>query len=345
MHSVYHHNVGPLKVVEGRPAYWATYGAIALAVLLISVFTEPSRFGDFHAYVLYLDGLVHYPSPNWMYFEVFSNLYMLGSHWLVQSVFSAVVFAHYLLSIFFVLALGAAFPPRRTPWPTLLFIFAMLGPLLAFVTMRATPAYFLVAIGVRYAIDRRPAAWLCLAAAALFHISALLAAPPMALLYFERHLPAILRSGQSRRYYLLLALAIVAVGAVLPYASSSVTSLIQAIPVISKYDAYTDSASAETQIGHYIFLAFVSLLTVAFLAAQRGAEAKLNMFVLASFALYVVMFFSASPIAAFRQAPFWAMPMIAALPWGRLGLNRATMPVFIVLCVGLFLFQFKQVYI
>lgn len=345
MREACHHDAGPLKATEGRPAYWTAYGTIALVVLVISLFTEPSRFGDFEAYVLYLDGLVHFPSPSWMYFEVFSNLYLLGSYWLTQSVFSAVTFAHYLLSIFFVLAMGAAFRPRHTPWPALLFIFAMLGPLLAFVTMRATPAYFLVAVGVRYAVDRRPAAWFFLAAAAMFHISSLLAAPPMALLYFERNLPAMLRSDRSRRYYLLVALTIVAFGAALPQVSSSVTALIQSIPVISKYDAYTESTSAETQIGHYIFLAFLSMLTVAFMAAQRGVTARLNIFVLASFALYVVMFFSASPIAAFRQAPFWVMPMIAVLSWDRLGFNRATTPLFIMGCIGLFAFQFDQVYL
>ncbi len=345
MHEIYHHGASTLKTTEGRPAYWMAYGTIVLAVLLISLLTEPSRFGDFEAYVLYLDALVHFPSPSWMYFEVFSNLYLLGSYWLTQSVFSAVTFAHYILSIFSVLALGAAFPPRRTPWPSLLFIFAMLGPLLAFVTMRATPAYFLVALGVRYAVERRPAAWIFLTAAAMFHISSLLAAPPMALLYFERNLPAMLRSNRSRRYYLLVALTIVAFGAALPQLSSSVTALIQSIPVISKYDAYTESVSTDTQIGHYIFLLFLSVLTVGFLAVQQGAAARLNIFVLASFALYVVMFFSASPIAAFRQAPFWVMPMLAVLPWERLGFNHATAPVFIAGCIGLFAFQFNQVYL
>ena len=155
-------------------------------------------------------------------------------------------------------------------------MFSILGPLLAFVTMRATPAYFLVAIAVRYAIDRRISAWLFLLLAALFHISALLAAVPMGLLYFERNLPSILQSNRSRKFYLFITLTVVAFGAILPAISSSVTSVVQSIPVISKYDGYTDSLSTETRIGHYIFLAFVSIMTVIFLIARDELAGRLN---------------------------------------------------------------------
>jgi hypothetical protein len=240
--------------------------------------------------------------------------------------------------------LRTAFPARRSPWPTLLFMFAILGPLLAFVTMRATPAYFLVAIAVRYAIDRRIIAWLFLLLAAMFHISALLAAVPLGLLYFERNLPGMLRSNRSRKFYLFITLTIVAFGAILPALSSSVTSVVKSIPVISKYDVYTDSIATETRIGHYIFLVFISILTVIFLMARNELSGKLSIYVMSSFALYVVMFFSASPVAAFRQTPFWIMPMIALLPWERIGLTKATAPLFVIACAVLFVFQFGQVY-
>lgn len=330
---------------DGRIAYWAVYILLAATVLLVNVFTDPSRFADFDTYVYYLDALVHYPPPNWMYFEVFSNVYLLGSHWLTRSVLTAVVLAHYVLGIIFLLALPVVYPPRRASWPTLLFTFAILGSLLAFVTLRATPAYFLVAISVRHAVDRRPTAWLFLAAASCFHISALLAAPPLALLYFERNLPKLLRSEQSRRYYLSLAIAMIGVAALLPQMSDSLSGLIKSIPVLSKYDVYTEaSETTVTRVGHYIFLAFVVLLTAAFMTVQRDASRKLNIFVLVSFALYVLMFFVASPVAAFRQTPFWIMPLISALPWDRLGVRRGTAPVFVLACVVLMVFQFSQVY-
>ena len=334
-----------LREARGSAAYWAVYVAVALIGLVISLFAEPSRFADFDTYVYYLDGLVHFPPPSWMYFEVSSNLYLLAAHWLTRSVLSAVVLAHYVLGIVFLLALPVIYPPRRVPWPALLFTLAVMGPLLAFVTLRATPAYFLVAVAVRCAVDRRLVTWVYLAVAASFHISALLAALPLALLYFDRNLPALLRSDRSRLHYLLLTFAIIIGGVLLPQLSGSLISLIKSIPVLSKYDVYTvDNESAVTQIGHYIFLAFAIMLTVVVLALQREAERKLGTFVLSSFALYVLMFFSASPVAAFRQTPFWMITMIAALPWDRLGVRRATVPLFVLACAALMVFQFSQVY-
>jgi hypothetical protein len=330
---------------EGRLSYWIWYGLIVAITFGITIFTDPTRYADLYAYVYYLDSLVHFPPSSWIYFEVFSNLYLLFCHWLTGLVMSAIILAHYGLSIIFIALMPTAFPPRRSPWTSLLFMFAVLGPLLAFVTMRATPAYFLVAIGVRHAIERRPSAWLFLVAASLFHISSLLAAIPMILLYFEKNLPSVLRSGQSRKFYLIAALGVIALGGVLPQVSGSVTSLIQSIPAISKYDVYTDSSSTPTQIGHYVFLLFITMLTFAFFSLRTERSSRLNIYVLASFALYILLFFSSSPVAAFRQAPFWLMPMILTLPWEKLGLNRITTPAFVLACSGLFVFQFYQIYL
>lgn len=329
---------------DTRLSYWMVYGVIALTIFGINLFTDPTRYADFDTYIYYLDWLVHFPSDDWMYFEVFSNIYLLSAHWLARSVLLGMILAHYGLGIIFIILLGTTFPPHRSSWATLLFLFTILGPLLAFVTMRATPAYFLVAIGVLQAIDRRPSAWLFLAAASLFHFSSLLAALPMAVLYFERNLPPLFRADRSRKFYVLATIGIIAFGAVLPQLSGSITSLIQSIPAISKYDAYTNTIADETRIGHYLFLVFVTTLTIGFMAVRDASAGRLNGFVLMSFALYVVMFFSASPVAAFRQTPFWLLPMIAVLPWERMGLKRTTAPFFVIVCVGLFVFQFRQVY-
>ncbi len=331
---------------EGRVLYWITYGAIALVIMLFGIFTDPTRYADFDTYVYYLDALVYYPPPNWMYFEFFSNFNLLGAYWLTRSVLSAIVLAHYILGIVFLLATLVAYPARRTSWQALLFTFAVLGPLLAFVTLRATPAYFLIAISVRYAVDRRPVAWLCLAMAASFHISALLAAPAMILLYFERNLPSMIQSNRSKSYYLKVALCIIAVCVVLPSLSGSFNSIVKSIPVISKYEVYTDvSEGSVTQVGHYIFLVFISTLVLLFIRAQNEVSRRLNVYVLVSFALYVLLFFATSPVVAFRQTPFWIMPLIAVLPWDRLGVLRATGPAFVMVCAVLMIFQFSQVYV
>ena len=324
--------------------YWIWYGILSFVTFTVAIFTEPTRYADLDTYVYYLDSLVHFPSESSIYFELFSNSYLLTSYWLTKSVLSAVVLAHYFLSVIFVAFLATIFPSNRSPWTALVFTFAILGPLLAFVTMRATPAYFLVAIGVRYAMDRRPSAWLFLIAASLFHISSLLAALPIAILYFEPYLPVILRAKKSSRFYIVTIAMIFAIGGVLPQISGAVTTLIQSIPLVSKYDVYTDINSSPTQIGHYIFLAFVTMLTILFLTIKDDESDRLSVFVLASFAIYILLFFSSSPVAAFRQAPFWLMAMIAAVPWDKLKIKNSTAVIFIFGCSGLFIFQFTQIY-
>lgn len=330
----------------GQASYWMAYAAIAFIIVIVDIFTDPARYADFDTYVYYLDALVYYPPKSWWYFEVFSNLNLISAHWLTRSVLSGIIFAHYALGIMFLIAMPFAYPPQRTSWPALLFTFAVLGPLLAFVTLRATPAYFLIAIGVHYAIDRRPMAWLCFAAATLFHISSLLAAIPLAILYFERSLPAIFRSDRSRSSYLKIVIAIGLIGAILPNISGSLDSIIKSIPVISKYEVYTDVDEASvTQLGHYLFLVFVVLLTVCFMTVQSEASRRLNIYVLSSFIIYIMMFMAASPVVAFRQTPFWIMPLIAVLPWNQLGVRRATVPLFVFACAVLGTFQFSQVYV
>lgn len=324
--------------------YRATIALIALIIFGVDLFTDPARFADFDTYVYYLDSLVHFPSQDAIYFEFFSNMYLLLAHWITRSVLSGVILAHYILGAIYIFALVRTFPPQWSTWPALLFVFATFGPLLAFVTLRATPAYFLVAAAVRYAIERRRRTWVFMFAASLFHISALLALAPLTMVYFERNLPRVLRSDLPRKFYLIVVMIILGLAAILPQLPSVVADVIQSIPTIAKYSVYVDVVSTDTQIGHYVFLVFSSFLTLVFFVTQEGKSRRMNVYILTSFVLYLTMFFSASPVAAFRQAPFWIMPMIAVLPWQRLGVRAAVVPLFVVACGGLFYFQFQQLY-
>ena len=325
--------------------YWVTYAFIAVTILVINLFTDALRYADTETYISFLNSLVYFPRDSWKYFEVFSNIYLLIAFWLMQSDVSGVVLAHYALTLGFVLGLRFVFPPNKSSWAALLFTCAIVGPLLAFVTIRATPAYFLVAVAAQLAMNRRISAWVFLVIAAMFHVSALLAAIPMAILYFDRNLPKLFRTGRSRKFYSFVIITAVLFGAALPQLSANIADLIQVIPVISKYNIYIVSSTSDTKIEHYLFFGFISSLTIIFMLVQTNQSAKLTSYVMVSFIMYVVMFFSASPVAAFRQTPFWVIPMIAVLPWARVGVNRLTASLFILLCIILFVFQFQQVYL
>lgn len=326
--------------------YWTTLFGVGICILTISLFTRASGFADFDTYVLYLDQLVHFPPSGILVFEGLSNVYLLSIHWIFRSVETTIVFAHYLLGLIFLIGILRTFPPGKTSWQSLLFAFSIVGPLLAFVTLRATPAYFLIAISARHARTRDFRALACFILAVSFHISSTLAAIPLLLLFFRDNLPDSLKMDHP----IILTggvLAIILVGLIVPELSNTLTNLIKSIPFLSKFAAYTDQEIVSVSVNslnHYIFLAFTFIFTAMFFWFSDQEGKIWSGYVLASFAIYLALFFQASPVAAFRQAPFWLLPMIAVFPWHRIGVYKAMAPLFMVFCIALFYFQFDQVY-
>jgi hypothetical protein len=328
--------------------YWITLAAIIACIVGVWMVTAASRFADFDTYVLYLDQLVHFPPANWWYFETLSNSYLLLLHNLTQSVETSIEVAHYLLAVIFVLFLVAAFPPKTSSWASILFFFCLLGPALAFVTLRATPAYFLIAIAALHAIRHDRRTWIYTLVAFLFHASALLAIPPMALLYWQDRLPGFMKGKRSLLMFAGMLVLLFPVAILLPQITRSAVTLIQSTPYLSKYIAYTDEVLPSdhvTSVNHYIFLVFVVIYSGIFFAKVKSRDRRIFIYALSSLFIYVLSFFSLSPVAAFRQAPFFLLPMISLFPWRDIGLKGAMAFFFALACGGLFYFQFDQVYV
>lgn len=341
-------SLAPIQTSRSNSPYWITLFCIALCLLVIDFNTDSRDYADSDTYLIYLSQLVHFPQSNWYYFEAFSNFYLLFLYWFVGSVDRAIEVAHYLLGVMFLGFMVLAAPPRYTSWQSLLFMSALLGSLLAFVTLRATPSYFLLAIAVRYAMDRNPRTWILLIAAAMFHASAFLAAPPLALLYFRDALPERLKADRPVRLFAVALAFFIVIGVLAPQISKGVMSLFESIPILSKYVVYSVQETSDkqaTSINHYIFFAFLAVFLLFFFIFSNEENKKLNEYLLVSFLLYITLFVGVSPVAAVRQAPFWLMPMIPLYPWKRVGLSTITIPLFVVACAGLFYFQFSQVYL
>lgn len=333
---------------RGNAPYWITLFCIGLCVLVIDFNTNPRDYADSDTYLIYLSQLVHFPQANWYYFEAFSNFYLLFIYWFVDSVDRAIVIAHYLLGVMFLGFMVFAAPPRYTSWQSLLFMSALLGSLLSFVTLRATPSYFLLVISVHYAMDRNPRAWILFVAAAMFHASAFLAFPPLALLYFRDALPNRLRADRPVRLFVVALAFFIVIAALSLQISNGVMSLFESIPILSKYVVYSVQETSDkqaTSLNHYIFFAFLAIFLLFFFVFSNEKNRRMNEYLLTSFLIYVTLFSGVSPVAAVRQAPFWLMPMIPLYPWKQIGMSTITIPLFVVFCAGLFYFQFSQVYI
>jgi len=326
-------------------SFWAALFGVALSIIFVEIFTDPDKYADIDSYILYLDQLVHFPPDTLLVFEPLSNLYLLTLHWFFRSVETSIDAAHYLLGLIFVVSLTRVFPRQDTAWQSILFVFAVLGPLLAFVTLRATPAYFLVAVSVHYANERKPKAFAFFIIATLFHISAMLAFVPLLALYFRDRLPGALITQNPKAMLGAIVLLGILIG-LLPQISNSFSASLQSIPILSKFTAYTDQGNIASvnSLNHYIFLAVIVSLCLSYIALSLPEDRTMYIYVILSLLIYLVLFVATSPVAAFRQAPFWLIPMIAVFPWRRIGVTEATAPIYVAVCGGLFYVQLMQVY-
>jgi hypothetical protein len=332
----------------GQTGYWATLAGIAIIIVAAWSMTRAAYYADFDTYVLYLDQLVHFPPANWWFFEVFSNLQLMAIHGFIQSVFPSVIVAHYLLGIQFLILLALTYRPSNAPWQSSVFLFALLGSLLAFVTLRATPAYFLVAIAVQQAREHKPRAWLFFLAALMFHASSALALGPMILLYFVDRLPTRLQMRRPLVPFVGAVAVLGVVGLMAPQISDNLTSTLESVSYLSKYVAYTKSeqpADSVTSINHYIFLVFITFFLSYYLFLTRKRYDKANSYYIVSYIMYAAIFFVATPVAAFRQTPFWLIPLIGSFPWREAGLVGPVNALFVAASAGVFYFQFQQMYV
>lgn len=331
---------------QGRNGYYAALSLIVVTIGITALFTQTARFGDYDTYTLYIDSLVHFPSWDWLKLEPLSNAYLWLCYWLTLDVIGANELAHTILLVSFPLLLWVSFRPATTPWPALLAVFGLFGPLLTFVTLRATPAYLLTTWAVYEASARRRRVFILIAVAVGFHFSSVMAIPPLLALYFRDRLP---KWMQFERPGLVLLLTIVIGGIVFAAADTlagAALTYINNIPILSKYVAYSATANEnlETSINHYIFLGISAAMLLMFLITVKGEASRLKIYMLASFFVYLALFLAASPVAAFRQTPFWILPLIGTFPWRRFIPPGPVSFLFLLACEAMFILQINGVY-
>lgn len=327
--------------------YYAALCLIAVTIVVTAVFTKTSRFADYDTYTFYIDNLVHFPSWDWLKLEPLSNIYLWICYWLSLDVLSTNDLAHTILLISFPLLLWVSFRPAATPWPALLAILGLFGPLLAFVTLRATPAYLIATWAVYEASAQRRRAFLLIVFALGFHFSAIMAIPPLLMLYFRDRLP---KWARFERPGMLLLLGATTIAAVFTFANTlagAALSYLENIPFLSKYVVYSASYNEklQTSLNHYIFLGISSTFLIAYLLMAKEEARRLNIYIVSSYLVYVGLFLAASPVAAFRQTPFWILPMIGTFPWHRLAIKGPVALLFLLACEAMFIVQVDSVYL
>jgi hypothetical protein len=296
---------------------------IASAILLGNVLFAPGRFADYYAYLLLTDRLYYFPEGDLFSYEAASNLIFLSLRWLTQSTVSAVNIAHYAQGIGSAWGFWYLAGRDDVDWRGLVFVFGLFGAALAFVTIRATPAYFLIAIAALEANKGRRSAIVLALVATLFHVSAVLALVPIIGAVLQNRLRILAWIADSPRAIVLAGGSLILVFLLLStFASASVTTVIELVPFFGKYVAYTSALDPTLQatgavptrsVAHVIYLGLVSAFALVMLLAPGESCRRMRVYVLLSYTIFIFLQFS--PVTAYRQSQFWVIPAAFVLPW------------------------------
>lgn len=314
--------------------------------------TKAENISDYDSYLGLIDQIYYFYDPSQIYYEPASTLILYISRLISGDTIKAVNFARYFTTFFFLISIYFLAKHRNVSTTSLAFIVAIFGPLLAYVTIRATPAYMLVAVA---ALDanagrRRAVIWSLLALQ--FHVSVGLAIPAILISLLQNRtnfLSFIEKSLNGVTIFFVI------VGFIFVFFSQLFSELIlqfvSQIGFFGKYIAYVgvlDQSNAQistsensSQIYHQIYLAISTIFLLFILQSKNINCIRFRSYAIVSFTVFIFMQFS--PVTAFRYSLFWIIPALLLIPWNiyfRMYLVRA---VLIIAALGAFVFQLRGI--
>ena len=311
------------KVVAIKFTEVSTIAIIALTILVVRLTISPQNFADFDSYTILTDYLAFRPRSEWLTFEPFSSALMLTLRAITGSGFDAVIYAHWILSISFVSVISYLLLRKIISWQAAVISFGVFGALLAFVLVRAMPAYFLVFFAVLDASRGKTRSLILLLLAIGFHISAILAAPALVAVLLQNRFKNLSNIVESRFVFLftILLVLLLLIGS-LPIFLNYINTLIGIFsPVIGKYGTYFEGANALannqsaaiTSSNHLYYVISVSAFLMVFLYSNNKACLRSRSYMIVSYVIFIIL--SISPVVAFRQSIFWLLPAVALFRW------------------------------
>ena len=294
------------------------FGAIVFLLLGLRISIDPSAFKDYAQYLDYLssiktDGLWAGGldlASNFIFYlagQLFS-----GREDALTALYLYLLVVFFLFSSYFVLI-------RKVDWLNFWAFFVLFGPLLAFVTIRATPAYF--AFIVAFFLWRDGRVFLAMFFAllsAMFHFSALLLIPVLlASIIFYRPLNTSLpfRRAVWGLYFLLMF-----VGFYMTIVGPGpLVSGVEVGELLLRYSAYIEEVEPVSGVFHRIYYWGAAAAATSYLMSSRDDWKCKGLIMFASLQFYLVAW---SPVLAFRQSIFWVAPILLTLPIAKVVRSR-----------------------
>lgn len=320
---------------------------IVILIVCVRVIYDSNEFADFNGYVSLLDSIVFNKWSVWSYGDPLSWGVLVLFRDIFGDSYSAVQAGNLYVSVLFIVFTYTLLKYYAVSWQSILLIFATFGPLLAFITIRATPAYFLVTIATLEASRGRWRWLFVFAIAVLFHSSALLALPSLVAAIMQRRFSILDRAFTSRSTILFVSVGIISP---LIFFREYMLDLTRYLIIIlgstfAKFSIYLQGGSTNSvepigSIYHQIYFSISSLALIAFLLKHEKAQFKLGGYLLVSYGIYVFMF--SVPPSAFRQSLFWMMPLMIAFPWREFSFRGVGSTLLPVIAVVLFWYGFRE---
>lgn len=310
-------NGGLLSLIQKFP----TVAFIAASIVIVNLFIPATKFADFPVYLWITDALYYYNPGGWFGFEAGSNLLFIGLRALTGNTVMAISVAHYLLGAFFVFAMLRFAQRDEVGWRGMLMAFGLYGALLSFVTIRATPAYMLVTFGALEIARGRARGVLFALLGTMFHVSAILAVPPMIVGLAQNRLRVLSwMTDSTKALVAVVGLGMLLFGLLQGLFNSALLAVVNAIPFLNKYIVYTAgldpinaNQSGGRSINHLIYAVVVSAFVFAFVIVRNETCRRLRGYVLTSYILFLIL--EIAPVTAYRQSQFWMLPALFVFPW------------------------------
>jgi EpsG family len=281
--------------------HYTLFICLALFIALIWATVPFIYFADAQNYINFIETIKDANDLDFFYIDPISKivLYIIESY-TNNLEYTLAVSTVLIGAIFYISLLWFSNYLTNFVWQRLLLYTALYGPLLAFVTLRATPAYIAILIAV-IVLGRKKYLSILLGILAIgIHVSALvpffIILLTIAYCNFKDNLFFIF----NNKIIKLLMLA--GLFAFINYALINIDYLL-ALLTLEKYFAYTDTGGANVSPSHYLYLLFISIIYFYSLTTSKF-DAYLDLYLKLSYLSYLLFFF-VSPIIAFRLTIFW----------------------------------------
>jgi hypothetical protein len=325
------------------------YSVTLIIIFYVRISIPVELFGDFEGYRLSVERLLSSYENGWLVSDPLGWAPLIALYYLFGNIYDAIYWSNMALSLIFFFGLIYIGEKYVVVWQGILVLICLFGSLLAFITIRATPAYLLITVAALETNNRkqvRPIVLLLLAS--LFHGSALLAAPGI-IAGILCHRSKTLLSWVDRPQKIFLVLAVLLIPVYL-FQDKFKEILLNILDIFSdslgRFSTYLPSDRDYTTVdpnmrsnSDLYYAIFVFTAFSAFMIFSSRHFVRIRAFILLSFIVFTAMLFQ--PTAAFRQSLYWLVPMILVFPWKRFEFGGAGNMVLIIGCavVGYLGFQ------